>query len=77
VGESILYWAALVVAVVVFLEIDLHRFARGREPSFREGVVWSIGWLVVSLLAAVPILLLRGSSDAVEYTTVYLIERSL
>jgi tellurite resistance protein TerC len=77
VDESILYWAALVVVVIVFLEIDLHRFARGREPSFREGVVWSIGWLVVSLLAAVPILLLRGSGDAVEYTTVYLIERSL
>jgi tellurite resistance protein TerC len=77
VDESILYWAALVVAVVVFLEIDLHRFARGREPSFREGVVWSLGWLVLSLLAAVPVLLLRGTDAAIEYTTVYLIERSL
>jgi tellurite resistance protein TerC len=77
VDESILYWAALAVAVVVFLEIDMRRFARGREPTFREGAIWSVGWLVVSLLAALPILVLRGSSDAVEYTTVYLIERSL
>jgi tellurite resistance protein TerC len=77
VDESIVYWVALAVAVVVFLEIDLHWFARGREPTFREGVVWSIGWLVVSLLAALPILALRGSSDAIQYTTVYLIERSL
>jgi tellurite resistance protein TerC len=77
VDESILYWAGLLVAVVIFLEIDLHRFARGREPTFREGVIWSIGWIVVSLLAGAVILALRGTSDAIEYTTVYLIERSL
>ena len=74
---EILPWAALVVAVVVFLEIDLHWFARGREPEFREGVVWSIGWLAVSVLAALVVLAFRGSQDAIEYTTVYLIERSL
>jgi tellurite resistance protein TerC len=75
--SEILPWAALAVAVVVFLEIDLHWFARGREPTLREGVAWSVGWLVVSLLAALPVLAFRGSGDAVEYTTVYLIERSL
>ena len=31
----------------------------------------------LSLLAAIPVLLLEGSEDAVTYTTVYLIERSL
>ena len=74
---EILSWAALLVAMVVFLEVDLHWFARGREPSFREGVVWSLGWLAVSLLVGLVVLALRGSHDAVEYTTVYLIERSL
>jgi tellurite resistance protein TerC len=74
---EILPWAALVVVVIVFLEIDLHWFARGREPEFREGVIWSIGWLVVSLLAAGVVYALRGHQDAIEYTTVYLIERSL
>src|SRR4051812_15806239 len=69
--------AGLVVALFALLWIDLHFFARGREPSFREAVLWSIGWLVVSLLAAIPVLLLEGSDDAVVYTTVYLIERSL
>ena len=34
--------AALVAALLLFLWLDLHFFARGREPSFREGVVWSI-----------------------------------
>jgi tellurite resistance protein TerC len=69
--------AGLVVGLFVLLWIDLHFFARGREPSFREALLWSIGWLVVSLLAAIPVLLLEGRDDAVVYTTVYLIERSL
>jgi TerC family integral membrane protein len=69
--------AGLVVGLFVLLWIDLHFFARGREPSFREAVLWSLGWLAVSLLAAIPVLLLEGSDDAVVYTTVYLIERSL
>jgi tellurite resistance protein TerC len=70
-------WLVLALVTFVFLWIDLHFFARGREPSFREGVVWSIGWLVVSLLAAVVVLLLSDTEDAITYTTVYFIERSL
>jgi tellurite resistance protein TerC len=70
-------WLVLAACTVVFLSIDLHFFARGREPSFREGVVWSIGWLVVSLLAAVVVLVMSDRDDAVTYTTVYFIERSL
>ena len=69
--------AGLVVGLFALLWIDLHFFARGREPSFREAVWWSVGWLAVSLLAAIPVLLLEGRDDAVVYTTVYLIERSL
>jgi tellurite resistance protein TerC len=71
------YVGVLAVALVVFLWMDLKLFARDREPSFREGLVWSIGWLVLSLLAALVITPLRGGDDAVLYTTVYLIERSL
>jgi tellurite resistance protein TerC len=70
-------WAILAGVTVIFLWVDLHFFARGREPTFREGVVWSIGWLVVSLLAALVVLLLSDRDDAVTYTTVYFIERSL
>jgi tellurite resistance protein TerC len=70
-------WVALAALTVIFLWVDLHFFARGREPSFREGLWWSIGWLVISLLAAVVVLLLSNTDDAVTYTTVYFIERSL
>jgi tellurite resistance protein TerC len=76
-GADIALLGGLLVALFVFLALDLHFFARGREPDFREAVIWSIGWLVLSLLAAIPVWLLEGSEDAVTYTTVYLIERSL
>jgi tellurite resistance protein TerC len=70
-------WLVLAGVTVLCLWIDLHFFARGREPTFREGVWWSIGWLVVSLLAALVVLALSNSDDAITYTTVYFIERSL
>ena len=70
-------WAVLVAALILFLWVDLHFFARGREPSFREGVTWSIGWLVLSLLAGVVIAIFDSPERAINYTTVYLIERSL
>ncbi len=70
-------WGALIVALVFFLWLDLHFFARGREPSFKEAAWWSVGWLVLSLLAAFAVAAYEGHEDAVLYTTVYLIERSL
>jgi tellurite resistance protein TerC len=75
--NELLPFAALVVSLFAFLWIDLKLFARGREPSFREGLVWSIGWLVISLLAALVVWASEGPDDAVLYTTVYLVERSL
>jgi len=74
---GIVPWLALVGAVVVLLWLDLHYFARGREPSLREGLAWSIGWLVLSLLMGLVVLALDDADAAITYTTVYLIERSL
>jgi TerC family integral membrane protein len=75
--HSILAWAALVALLFVFLWVDLHFFARGRTPSFREALLWSIGWTVLSLVAALVLVPIEGRDDAVVYTTVYFIERSL
>ena len=75
--SSVAPYAALAVALVVFLLIDLRFFARGREPSFREGVWWSLAWLAVSLAAALIVWWFDDGEAAVIYTTVYLIERSL
>ena len=70
-------YAVLIAVLVLALALDLKLFARGREPTFREGALWSVAWLVVSLLAAVVLLVVRDPDDALVYTTVYLIERSL
>jgi tellurite resistance protein TerC len=70
-------WAVLAVLLFFFLWFDLKLFARGREPDFREAAIWSVGWLVLSLAAALVVWVWHGPEDAVLYTTVYLIERSL
>jgi tellurite resistance protein TerC len=69
--------AALVLCLFAFLWIDLKLFPSDREPTFRAAAAWSIGWLVVSLLAALVVWAVQGPDDAVLYTTVYFVERSL
>ncbi len=69
--------AGLIATVVALLLVDLLFFARGRAPSFRESVAWSIGWLVLGLAVALPLWALDGADGAVNYVTVYLIERTL
>jgi tellurite resistance protein TerC len=70
-------WVALAGLTFVLLAVDLKLFARGREPSFGEGVAWSLGWLVLALAAAPVVWLVADSDAAVTYTTVYFVERSL
>ncbi len=69
--------AALAVVVIALLLVDFFLFAHKREPSFRESVVWSIGWLVLGVVVALPLWALDGGEGAINYVTVYLIERSL
>src|SRR3954452_3227083 len=70
-------WLVLAAVTAACLWVDLHFFARGRAPTFREGVAWSVGWLVFSLLIGLVVLALSDVDDAITYTTVYFIERSL
>jgi tellurite resistance protein TerC len=68
-----------VLATVIFVAsfVDLRLFGRRGEPSFREAVAWSLGWLALAGVAALVIWADRGSDQAILFTTVYLIERSL
>ena len=70
-------WLALAGITVALLLVDVKVFAPGREPTFREGVVWSIGWLVLAMLVAPVVWLVSSADDAVTYTTIYFVERSL
>jgi TerC family integral membrane protein len=75
--ESPLTLGVLVVVIVALLLVDLVFFARGRQPSFRESVAWSIGWLVLGLAMALPMWAVDNGDGAINYVTVYLIERTL
>jgi tellurite resistance protein TerC len=70
-------WLVLAAVTVACLLIDLHWFARGREPSWREGVTWSLGWLALSMVAGLVVWAMSDTDDAITYTTVYFIERTL
>jgi tellurite resistance protein TerC len=70
-------FGGLVVVMIALLLIDLKFFAPGREATFRESAGWSIGWLVLGLAMTPVVLAMNGSEHAVNYVTVYLIERSL
>ena len=76
-GSDLIVIGALAGAVFVLLMIDLRFFARGRDPSFREALIWSLLWLAVGRAVSLVIWVIRGEDDAVLYTTVYLVERSL
>jgi TerC family integral membrane protein len=67
----------LVAVIGALLLVDLKLFARGREPTLREAAAWSVGWLLLSLAAALPVLALDGTDGAINYLSVYLVERSL
>jgi tellurite resistance protein TerC len=62
-------------AVVAGLRLELRLFAPRRLPRRREAIVWSIGWLLLAVVVAIGIALAGGPTG--EWTTVYLIERSL
>ena len=65
--------AAVVVAVA--LSLELRFFAPQRAPRRGEAIVWAAGWLLLALAVAGGIALADGPAG--EWTTVYLIERSL
>lgn len=71
------WFAAVGLFIGLALLFELKFFAPGREGSLKEATIWSIGWLILALLAAVPLLIGKGSDQAVTYISVYFIERTL
>jgi tellurite resistance protein TerC len=66
---------AVPATVAAGLGLEQRLFAPGRQPRRGEAIAWSTGWLVVAVAVAAGIALAGGPAG--EWTTVYLIERSL
>ena len=66
---------AAAAAVLAGLGVELRLFSPSRKARRGEAILWSIGWLLVAVVVAVAITLSGGPAG--EWTTVYLIERSL
>ncbi len=80
-------WLAFVAFIIAMLVLDLvvHRHSEGDDeehshvPPFKQSVIWSIGWtvLAVAFTAVIPLLGEYTGTQATEYLTGYVIERSL
>ncbi|MEV0966710.1 TerC family protein [Streptomyces sp. NPDC049910] len=70
-------WAAFAVTVVVSLAVDLLAHREAHVIGFREAAVWSGVWVGLALLFGGVVFLVLGTTPSVEYTTAWLLEKSL
>lgn len=70
-------WIAFASTVVIALAIDLLAHRGEKEIGFREAAAWSVVWITLALLFAVVVWVVLGPVAAAEYTTAWLLEKSL
>jgi tellurite resistance protein TerC len=72
------HWVAFIACVLVFLAFDLGLFHRqAHVVKFREALIWTAVWFSLAMLFALGLTPLRGSKEALQFLTGYLIELSL
>lgn len=73
-----LLWCVFGLVVVVMLILDLAAFhRRAHAVHTREALIWSIIWIVVSLLFNARIYVVLGREPALQFLTGYILEKSL
>ncbi|HEU5265638.1 MAG TPA: TerC family protein [Jatrophihabitans sp.] len=70
-------WAAFAAVVVIMLAIDLFAHRGAHVIGFKEAARWSAVWVGVSLVFALIVALTLGGNAGVEFTTAWLLEKSL
>jgi tellurite resistance protein TerC len=70
-------WAGFAAVVLVMLTIDLLAHRGAHVIGFREAAWWSALWVGLSLVFAVVVGLTLGADAGVEFTTAWLLEKSL
>jgi tellurite resistance protein TerC len=71
-------WIIFNLFVLAMLVLDLKVFhGHAHEVKIKEALVWSVFWIVLSLMFNLGIYFWMGSKPALEFLTGYLIEKSL
>ena len=70
-------WAAFGAVVLIMLAIDLLAHRGAHIIKFKEAAIWSAVWVGISLIFAVVIWFTLGSGPAIDFTTAWLLEKSL
>ncbi|WP_432073837.1 TerC family protein [Streptomyces wuyuanensis] len=70
-------WAVFAVTVVVSLAVDLLAHRQAHVIGFREAGAWSAVWVGLAMLFGALVFWVLGTTPGVEYTTAWLLEKSL
>jgi len=70
-------WGLLAGVVLVSVSIDLFAHRGDRPESRKRALLWSIGWIVVSLLFNGFVALRFGAEAGEQFLAAYLLEKSL
>ncbi|MFE8960120.1 TerC family protein [Streptomyces iakyrus] len=70
-------WAVFAVIVLVSLAVDLLAHRQAHVIGFREAAAWSGVWVGLAIVFGVVVFLVVGTTAGVEYTTAWLLEKSL
>jgi tellurite resistance protein TerC len=70
-------WATFGAVVLIMLTIDLLAHRGAHIIKFKEAAIWSAVWVGLSLAFAGVIFFTMGSGPAIDFTTAWLLEKSL
>jgi tellurite resistance protein TerC len=75
---EIIGWLSFAAVVILMLFLDLFVFhKKAHEVKRKEAILWSIFWIIISLLFCVGIYIFEGRDKALMFLTGYIIEKSL
>ncbi len=70
-------WAAFAAVIAIMLLVDLLAHRSAHVIGFKEAAWWSALWVGLSLVFAVVLTFTLGTTAGVEFTTAWLLEKSL